>query len=269
MSRSRKSRLPGIPHGARVHKFRGAILGHFEPPADASRRASIDDLRIAEVQRLIPSRHPAGWCDTDDGEAYARVAFPHIIARQARKLRGIAPTSGRTSPEEFARTWAASLTPLLDAETVDRLINEAMVARRLNADAAAAVLGVTLKERETLRFRTIGACDVSRRERMAIAAEKKKARDRQRAAAKRRAAGSASRADYERNSATAEAGRLGISRWALRRKRLREAKQNPAAPITAEHNCVANGEGEPSIRDAHVRPFSSEISGEQPRAHPH
>jgi len=71
------------------------------------------------------------------------------------------------------------------------------------ADECAKMLCVTMAERTALGLHTIGACDISKKERQQLAKELKRERDRTRDEQKRKSAGAKSRESYEADSLSA------------------------------------------------------------------
>lgn len=194
-ARCRASKLPALEHE------RQAGRGAKRPTP-----WSIDRGRVSEVQRLIHARHD-GPCDTDDGLLYLKAALPHLMRLHA-------------GPALLGKVlgWAQTWLPMLSAESV---VNEVDPDSRENtalfkADAVACMLGVTREERESLRFRTIGAVDFSHRQRLAD----RRRKNAEHQAAKRLKAGATPRSE----SNVAKAKALGISLSTYKRR----LKQAPA-----------------------------------------
>lgn len=208
-----------------------AVVGYKKPRRiHPIRRASFSQVRRVEIEKLIAFRHGPGGCSTDDASVYVEVAALYI------------------EPNELVR-WARAFAPGATPDEVSRAIEwAAREPRRLNADQAARELGVTLTERQLLRFRTIGAKDVSTGERLRAVADEKRAADRERARIKRAAAGVGQR--RKGDSAEEEAERLGVSRATIMRRR-RVAKAG-----AAWHLNVANNRDK-STRDFQVSPAAS------------
>jgi hypothetical protein len=159
-----------------------------------------DRGRASEIQKLIRHRH-GGPCDTDDGALYLKAALPHLIRLHA-------------GPALLGKVlgWAKTWLPGLPAESVvcEVDVDEVTNAKLLKADTVARLLGVTREERETLRFRTIGAVDFTRRQRLAD----RKRKDAAYQAAKRLQAGATPRSQ----SNIAKAKALGISLSTYKRR---------------------------------------------------
>ncbi|MBB4103554.1 hypothetical protein [Allorhizobium borbori] len=172
-------------------------------------RFSIEFLRLRELEQLIRHRHQRGIPDpagTDDFDS----CFAYLF---------VAAATPRSQPvASWCQTWAPWVS---GADLADLAHRNKRRRHMLSADAAAKILHVTMKERDDLGLKTIGACDVSAEDRKSLAKETKRERDKRRQAAKRRAEGA-----ENRNSYTAESiNRLkpweaeGISRRTWYRRR--------------------------------------------------
>lgn len=167
-------------------------------------------LRLREIERLIGSRHghvvpdPTG---TDDEELC--VAY----------IRAVAMSASAQPLSDWCQRWA----PWVSVQLIVEVELEAAGRKRmLRADAAAALLRLTMEERKKLGIKTIGACDISKAEREKVSADQKRAADRERIALKRRASGVKSRAsDREQSLEKTQPWKAeGISRatWYRRRE---------------------------------------------------
>lgn len=143
---------------------------------------SLENMRMREIERLMMHRHERGKVSEDDSYSYAEAA-------------------AMSQPKQDLRTWCRYWQLQISDETIAKIEWRTSKRKRMvGADACADMLNVTLEERTGLDIRTIGAWDVTREERDAIAKERKKELDRERQAAKRKAAGRKSRAEYEAES---------------------------------------------------------------------
>ena len=157
--------------------------------ARSSWRFRVEILRLREIEAIIRQRFPDGIVpdpeDTDDRETC--LAFVRAAA-----LSG----SGQD-----LHTWCRVFAPWVTDADLTPIITQVVRRRRmLRADAVARMLGVTMRERQQLGLRTIGAADVDRGTRKRLAKQRKRERDRERMAEKRRSAGALDRASYEANS---------------------------------------------------------------------
>jgi hypothetical protein len=183
------------------------------PPSFDFKRA-----RLKEIARLVMHRH-GGLPDTDDRTIYLEAAAAHLN-----------PHSG---DHHFAlETWARGIGATLPVEQINHIV-ENTKPKRIKADACARMLMVTDAERTLLKLTTIGACDLSRAERI----RRRKARNRKAMQARRRARGALARAEYLANSLSRakpwEA--LGISRRTWERR------------------------GKPAVTQIRVQPSSSQV----------
>lgn len=154
--------------------------------------------RVAEIETLIGHRH--GVELPSDPASLNFLLATHLAATA-------------TDLYAWAQHWApwTRLEPWI-VETVLQWAGQPQVMQ--GADECAELLAVTLRERSALKLSTIGACDVGRETREAIAREKKRLRDRERDAAKRAAAGAVPRDVYRANALMSLRPweKLGVSR---------------------------------------------------------
>jgi hypothetical protein len=170
-------------------------------------------MRLREIEKIIMHRHgqvipdPTGTDDVELCVAYIKAA--------AFALSG----------QDMA-AWCQRWAPWVD-ETFVLLIVAQAATRKLMmpANAVAALLSVSWKERTEIGLTTIGAFDVSASERSALARQRKRERDRERQESKRRADGRGSHAASLARSKPWE--EEGISRASWFRKQ-RETKKSRA-----------------------------------------
>jgi hypothetical protein len=141
-------------------------------------------MRRAEVEKVIRARH-GGMIpdpeDTDDRE----ICLGYIKAA-AFSL------SGQDMPN-----WCLKWAPWAREAEIRDIVSQASRRRRMmTADGVAGLILVTMAERTRLCLKTIGACDVSKAERMKLAKERKRKRDRSRQEKQRRAEGRKDRQSY-------------------------------------------------------------------------
>lgn len=150
---------------------------------------SLEMMRLREIEAVIRHRHIRGIPDpegTDDKELC--LAYIHAVATTPRSQ----------SVVDWCKTWA----PWISDEDILEIV---WVSRgrkyMLGAESVAKMLHVTMKERDELGLKTIGACDVSEEERKAISKRIKQERDRIRQQQNRQAKGIVPRGSYEASSA--------------------------------------------------------------------
>ncbi|MGB3898151.1 MAG: hypothetical protein WA973_06320 [Mesorhizobium sp.] len=138
---------------------------------------------MREIEMIISRRHGSILPETDDADLYIKAA---------------AFTMSGQDITEWCRRWA----PWAGADIVDPIIVTAQKRRRMmRADGVAGLLMVTMKERDEIGLRTIGACDMSKGDRIALVRERKRARDRKRMEQKRAGKSRKDRQSYEAQSA--------------------------------------------------------------------
>lgn len=177
--------------------------------AAGGKRFNSISRRLREIETVIAARHgllPA----TDDADLYLLPIAQHLRARAeqtARIVYGPGSIRGPSNPDltsaviEMLRQWCARSGPEISDETCIRIARDACRNGRVpRADALGKRLRLSYAERQRLGITMIGAFDVDRKQRAALAAERKREADRHRAAAKRRRQGRISRATYEANS---------------------------------------------------------------------
>lgn len=189
---------------------RAVLAEAAETRRGEGRRFTIEDLRMREVEKVLADRFGRIIPDPEDTDD--RPAALGLV-RAAALCR---PGSGWLSG------WCARWAPWIAPEEIAAIERDAAGRKRmLKADAAARLLGVTLEIRTRLGLRTIGACDVPKAERLALAKAKKAAADRERKAAKRRADGRRTLAEISAESLSASKPWLaeGVSRRTWYRRR--------------------------------------------------
>jgi hypothetical protein len=166
---------------------------------------SLEIMRLREIELIIRHRHERGIPDpegTDDVESC--MAYIHAVASTPRSQ----------SIVDWCKMWAPWISD-------DAILEIVWTHRRrkymLGAESVAKMLHVTMKERNTLGLKTIGACDVSEEERKAISKKLKQERDRIRQQENRKAKGTVPRGSYEAASAESlkpwEAARVSRRTW--------------------------------------------------------
>lgn len=250
--------MRGAEYSQPVRKFRGLagagyvlhdlrMKGGNKYP---SKRLPFDmaKQRRDELDRLLVARTGSLRLETDDASFFAPIYAHHC-----------------DTPEQAAEALRVRFPALGEVERLSIVTASFARPRKYKADPLAAMLNVTMAERERLGFKTIGACDVSREERDRIAAAKKSERDRARKEHKRREAGAASRDEYLAGSTAAEAQRLGVSRMTLYRRRKAEERAREAACYrfgATNKNDVLSTSATP------VTPSARPGAAAQPAAHP-
>src|SRR5262249_14720588 len=80
-----------------------------------------------------------------------------------------------------ARKWVARRAPWLSRQELDRLLDEAIRhPRRWKADPLGAELGLSATVRDFLDIRTIGACDITKRQRQHLRRKRKRLKEAER-----------------------------------------------------------------------------------------
>lgn len=141
-------------------------------------------LRLREIERVIESRHGMGVPETDDGDLYIEAAAFALNAHSRARGKDL---------DHLLHGWCSRWAPwaLARAGSVLRPILNKLVRRvhDLKADDVAKLIQVTYSERQMIGLCTIGACDVPRHVRRAMAKARKREIDRQRQAEIRRRQG--------------------------------------------------------------------------------
>lgn len=182
--------------GTGVLRLGNAVLA--TAPRRFARSFSVRVHRLAEIEAIIGHRH--GTELPVDPASLNFLLATHLAA---------------TATDLYS--WAAHWAPWTRPEPwiVEAVLEWAGEPKTMQAaDDCAELLSVTLRERSSLKLTTIGACDVGRDAREAIAREKKRIRDREREAAKRAAAGALPRDVYRANALMSLKPweKLGVSR---------------------------------------------------------
>jgi hypothetical protein len=222
--------------------------------------------RLREIERIIAHRY--GFVpDTDDADIF----LDQVACCYSRMIRN---RTGRL-PELFDLTdrlklWCERWSPDTSIVLCRNVARE--VLRRPRLDCAMR-LRLSYDERALLRITTIGAYDVSKRERTKQYKARKRANDRVRAARKRRERGAIPRADYERKSLSATKPWQvdGICRrtWERRRRavliryaerKLTEFDASVSPSITASMLCDALASPVAVIEESPRRAFVGYLS---------
>lgn len=205
-----------VPHGARAVTVGKAVLGFVvgeKGPSEGERRArrSLEaTMRLDEIETVI--RHLFGGpVDTDDAEHLAPLMASAVAWKIASGAATRTPTLTRQVAEHL-RYWFPLLTVGQRGEFAFKAASDRTY---ISADAAAQALGVTMELRTQLKLTTIGACDMTRRQRKAVVRKAKKVRDREAKTAKRRAEGIVSRDEYVGGSIAELSRKTGVSRKSL------------------------------------------------------
>lgn len=205
-------------------------LGHVRRRLKDSRDAfCIYLLRLGELETVIQDRH--GRHVPEDGEAprYIRVAAYALQARVGDD--GLQKALG-----DWCRKWAP-WAPAKAGDMLRPILHEVDGRRQdLSAEKAASILGVTMADRTRLGLRTIGACDISKTERLKIAKQLKREKDRERVALKRKNEGRIPRAEWLSDSLSVRKPwqAEGISRRTWERRR--NKADAGASRIGSTHN---------------------------------
>lgn len=165
-------------------------LGHVRRRWKDSREGfCIYLLRLGELETIIQDRHGRHVPEDDGASRYIRVAAYALQARVGDD--GLQKALG-----DWCRKWAP-WAPARAGEVLRPILYEVDGRRQdLGADKAASILGITMGDRTRLGLRTIGACDVSKAERLKIAKQLKREKDREKATLKRKGEGIVSRAEW-------------------------------------------------------------------------
>ena len=174
--------------------------------------------RLRELDRIIGDRH-GKVPDTDDNDIYL-----HPIARCYRKI--LLDKGKSASVRDVADrlgVWCGRLAPHLSPEQVTDIACCALdeLPHFDHDDVLGASLRLSYADRQRLKIRTIGSCDVDKKSRTKLNRARKRERDRLRAADNRRAKGALPRAIYEAQSLSRAKPweQLGISRATFMRHR--------------------------------------------------
>jgi hypothetical protein len=180
----------------------------------SGRTASPADVCECEINKVID--HASGASLPDDD--YGRDVLYELLNQLA--LRG-------ASPDEM-RDLALDLLPELDDDdSLDILIKGIGKGRKRGADQIARALGVTYEMRTFLDLRTIGACDMSKKQRDAIQRQKEAADKRW----KREQAGAKPQAESARRNKPWELD--GVSESTCYRREKRDAENAANDAVTA------------------------------------
>lgn len=176
--------------------------------------------RLRDIETLIKARHGNVVPDTDDAFIYAEVISNLAYVEFGEDFVGM------------VEGWCARWMPWASRLAIEEVIYERTKVRfaPLTADALGHHLRLSYEERSTLNIRTIGAHDVTKRQRMQMQKQLRRARDQERKERERRAAGAISRAEFLANSLTQKQPwcAFGISRrtWERRGKPMPEVSHS-------------------------------------------
>jgi hypothetical protein len=172
----------------------------------------INRLRISELERFYRDRYGGVLPDDDAGRDDLEIAAHHIAIRGGDVWRNILAWARRWAP------WMSGEEAVALAERIEAK------PRKFSADELAQRLGLTDAKRTMLGIRTIGAIDVSAKDR----AKRRKKGRRQRDRVKRAERGAISRRQYlaQSLSATRPWESEGISRrtWERRRRKVSQVR---------------------------------------------
>lgn len=189
--------------------------------------------RVREIERIIQARYGA-IPDTDDAD----VILEPVACAYAQILR---TRHGRAEFKlliDRVGLWCDRWAPEVSIKVQRAVCSRALKRlRNFTADEAAEQLQLSYDERMRLKITTIGAFDVSKKQRDKLYKDRKKERDRKRAAKKRALKGSIPRSEYISGSLSARRPweAEGISRRTWERRR-RNIKIDASASPTDAHN---------------------------------
>ena len=192
---------------------------HGEPRHRHHRIYDRTSHRLREIERIIVHRY-GSVPDTDDAAIIldqVACCYLHMLRKRIGRLPELVDLADRL------KLWCERWAPHAPILMCRRVAEEALRRPRLDcADDCAARLRLSYEERTLFHITTIGAFDVSKRERTKRRKARKLIRDRTRAAKKRAERGVTPRTQYEANSLSrAKPWTLeGISRrtWERRRR---------------------------------------------------
>ena len=194
--------------------------------------------RMREIERIIRFRLPI---KTADLKRYL-VPYAQHIGQHLRE-KGKQGTHSEIAERIEIKSKVLGIAYYLSEQQLDAQINAAVTLalkhpRLDKADALGTRLSLTFEDRAVLRITTIGACDVTRAQRMRLRRRNKRERDRKRAARKRVEQGATPRAQYLAANGTSRAKpweRQGIHR-ATYYRRLKNPAQAERATSPSPSN---------------------------------
>lgn len=147
-------------------------------------------LRMREIETIVRARYGNELPENDGDEFFRAIAHALHAHESGDVLTGLRNGCGRWAP------WAPETVLIEVAASVRHRTHD------LRADGAAKLLCVTMEERIRLGLKTIGACDISKTERLKIMKAKKMESDRERQRVKRKSEGRKDRKQYVADSAS-------------------------------------------------------------------
>ena len=170
---------------------------HGEPRHRHHRIYDRTSHRLREIERIIVHRY-GSVPDTDDAAIIldqVACCYLHMLRKRIGRLPELVDLADRL------KLWCERWAPHAPILMCRRVAEEALRRPRLDcADDCAARLRLSYEERTLFHITTIGAFDVSKRERTKRRKARKLIRDRTRAAKKRAERGVTPRTQYEANS---------------------------------------------------------------------
>ena len=166
-SRGGKDHVQSIDIEAHLDYHRALDAARLDKLIDLSNRAKRRDrearqsgpdrrmayFRLPELERIYADRWGPVLPDDDAGRSDLFIAFNHLAHRGGDVLARMA---------KWARMWAPWMG---EAEVRWRALRVAQRPLRWNADSLGKLLRLTDADRQRLRIKTIGACDVTKAER--------------------------------------------------------------------------------------------------------
>ncbi|PJI42629.1 MAG: hypothetical protein CTR54_09015 [Rhizobium sp.] len=149
--------------------------------------------RMREIEKLIKDRHGQVVPETDDAFIYLECICNLLFVEYNDQFI------------DKARQWGRRWYPWATLQQLEEVAYERTKVSftPLTADALGHALHLTYEERQRLGIRTIGACDVSKRQRQQIQNRLRRLRDCERKREKRRQAGKKTRDEYLATSVSA------------------------------------------------------------------
>lgn len=176
----------------------------------SSWRYKLEIHRLREIEAVVV-----------DNRRWGVVSDVNILTAISKSMTGqrLADWCGVFAPEVSENEIAAA-----EASAIGRR-------RMLSADDCAALLGVTMEQRQRLGLRTIGATDMAKAERQAFMREVKRERDRERQTAKRVADGHKPQLDSITRAKPWEALQMTRATWYRKGKPSLETTSSPIGEV--------------------------------------